>query len=429
MEKDGIDESVSYTITVGANGTVKNVEADQYGLNYDLKNQTIQLLKKLPKRFTPANGYGQNVESTYSVSIDYHLDPILTIDETSLHYTNQGGEHVVRVTSKRDWTFTTPATSGIKAHKNGNRLVITCPERNKKDIESLNDKIIIKIPGTNYSYDITIRQDGAPKPYITPSQTQVNLPRKKKDARYIVTVESNRDWKVQAKNPESKINMHRVDSRLIFTAPTNNSKQNRDATFTLVSTDKDCQKDIVVTQFGRDADKYTSSGTKHSSSFLELYEDYYDNYGSFELGLVDLQVGAGCTMPLFSVEDGEKVLTTEPYFPLNFEVGYLRFHFVELSLLNFRLDLSTDGKEGFAWEPQIRGLIPVSERWALMPYVGPVCQINTDGNEKSVWSASGGLMARVRYGKVTHTNFSIGYKGGPCGGLAIGVSIGWSLGW
>lgn len=429
LEKDGIDESVSYTITVGANGTVKNVEADQYGLNYDLKNQTIQLLKKLPKRFTPANGYGQNVESTYSVDINYHLDPILTIDEPSLSYTNQGGEHVVRVTSKRDWTFTSPATSGIKVRKDGNRLVITCPERNKKDIESLNDKIIIKIPGTNYSYDITIRQDGAPKPYITPSQTQVNLPRKKKDARYIVTVESNRDWKVQAKNPESKINMHRVDSRLIFTAPTNNSKQNRDATFTLVSTNKDCQKDIVVTQFGRDADKYTSSGTKHSSSFLELYEDYYDNYGSFELGLVDLQVGAGCTMPLFSVENGEKVLTTEPYFPLNFEVCYLRFHFVELSLLNFRLDLSTDGKEGFAWEPQIRGLIPVSERWALMPYVGPVCQINTDGNEKSVWSASGGLMARVRYGKVTHTNFSIGYKGGPCGGLAIGVSIGWSLGW
>lgn len=133
-------------------------------------------------------------------------------------------------------------------------------------------------------------------------------------------------------------------------------------------------------------------------------------------------------MPLFSVVKGEKVLDTELYIPLNFEVGYLRFHFVELSLLNFRLDLSTDGMEGFAWEPQVRGLIPVSDRWALLPYVGPVCQIGLDG-AKSEWSASGGLIARVRYGNATHTNFSIGYKGGPCGGLAVGISIGWSLGW
>ena len=384
---------------------------------------------KLPERFKSKTIDGNKVEGQYTVNISYYVDPVMEFDVQKVNFKYTGGEEKIRVSSKQQWDISSTSSSNFAFRKNGDYSIISCPERGRNDYDQISEKLVVSTLDNAFSYDIKIIQEGAPKPYITPSQTQVNLPRKKKDARYIVTVESNRDWKVQAKNPESKINMHRVDSRLIFTAPTNNGKQNRDATFTLVSTDKDCQKDIVVTQFGRDADKYTSSGTKHSSSFLKLYEDYYDNYGSFELGLVDLQVGAGCTMPLFSLENGEKVLTTEPYFPLNFEVCYLRFHFVELSLLNFRLDLSTDGKEGFAWEPQIRGLIPVSERWALMPYVGPVCQINPDGKEKSVWSASGGLMARVRYGKVTHTNFSIGYKGGPCGGLAIGVSIGWSLGW
>ncbi len=424
LEKDGIDESVSYTITVGANGAVKNVEADRYGFNYDLKNQTIQLLKKLPKRFTPANGYGQNVESTYSVDINYHLDPILTIDEPSLSYTNQGGEHAVRVTARQDWTFTMPTAPGVTARRDGNRLVVTCSERKKFDTEPLNDNITIKIPGTNYTYKVAIRQDGAPKAYIRPSKTQVNLPRKKNDARYVVTVESNRDWTVQPKNPESKISMQRVDSRLIFTAPTNNSKEDRNATFTLVSTDRDCQNDIVVTQDGRESEKYSPSvatySSSSSSSFSELYEDYYNNYGSFELGFVSAQVGLGMALPIYS--------TVEPYIPVNFEVGYMRFHFIELSALNFRVDLSRDGVEGLAWEPQLRGLFPVSEHWALMPYVGPTCQIGIDGGP-SDWSASGGLIARVRYGKLTHSDFSIGYKGGSCGGVAIGVSIGWSLGW
>ena len=125
-------------------------------------------------------------------------------------------------------------------------------------------------------------------------------------------------------------------------------------------------------------------------------------------------------LPIYSTE--------EPYIPVNFEVGYMRFHFIELSALNFRVDLSRDGVEGLAWEPQLRGLFPVSEHWALMPYVGPTCQIGIDGGP-SDWSASGGLIARVRYGKLTHSDFSIGYKGGSCGGVAIGVSIGWSLGW
>lgn len=425
LRQEGYKESIDFTLEIDPQGNVASV---QCYTNNELTQYTVRLLKNLPYKFTPATRDGVTISSTFDVKIQYHTRQAIRLDDDKVHFDYKGGKDEIRVNSvDGDWNVSVPAGSFFSAKRDYTHVVITCPERKYNETEARSGKFYVQTADGANKYTVKVTQKGAPKPYIRPSQTTVNLPRKKKDARAVVIVNSNRDWKIVNHNPESNINAEKSDERVIFTTKKNGRKEGEDATITLESLDNDCQTNILVHQYSKKEEKL--QGSRSSKSGLGLWYNYYDNYGSFELGLVDLQVGAGCTMPLFSVENGEKVLTTEPYFPLNFEVCYLRFHFVELSLLNFRLDLSTDGKEGFAWEPQIRGLIPVSERWALMPYVGPVCQINTDGNEKSVWSASGGLMARVRYGKVTHTNFSIGYKGGPCGGLAIGVSIGWSLGW
>ena len=427
LRQEGYKESIDFTLEIDPQGNVASV---QCYTNNELTQYTVRLLKNLPYKFTPATRDGVTFSSTFDVKIQYHTRQAIRLDDDKVHFDYKGGKDEIRVNSvDGDWNVSVPAGSFFSAKRDYTHVVITCPERKYNETEARSGKFYVQTADGANKYVIKVTQKGAPKAYIKLSETSVVLSHSKKSARAIVNVSSNREWTITNHSPESKIDAKKNGNQITFTSQTDRKKYGEDATFTIESVNKDCQANIHVHQNSKQEDKESSNSKSYKSSGIGLWEDYYDNYGSFELGLVDLQVGAGCTMPLFSVENGEKVLTTEPYFPLNFEVCYLRFHFVELSLLNFRLDLSTDGKEGFAWEPQIRGLIPVSERWALMPYVGPVCQINPDGKEKSVWSASGGLMARVRYGKVTHTNFSIGYKGGPCGGLAIGVSIGWSLGW
>lgn len=439
--KDGYDENCVYTLTIGVDGSVKRVRSDCNNLNEIVKYQTVQLLMNLPYKFTPANGYGQNVESEYTVNMNYHIDPLLSIDEPSLYFYSEGGEKVVRVSTKESWTYTAPKQSGVKARKEGNQLIITCDQRKKQDYNPLDDKVFVSVVGKNFQYEISIRQDGAPKPYIRPSQTKVYLPSNKKDAHLILNVDNNRDWKIIYHDPGSKIEAKKTSENSIeFTASTNTKKDGRFATFTLESLDKDCKASILVHQYskkeekengldsnGRERDSRSSS--RSNSSGLGLWYNYYENYGSFELGIFSAQIGAGCSLPLFQETSQGRIFASEAYFPLNFELGTLRFHFVEMSLLNFRVDLSMGGYDGFVWEPQVRGLLPVSDRWALLPYVGPVCQFDFNDITNSMWSVSGGLIARVRYGNATHTDLSIGYRGGQNGGIAVGVSIGWSLGW
>ncbi len=425
LRQKGYEESINFTLDIDPQGNVTSVHCNT---NNELTRYTIQLLKNLPYKFTPATRDGVAISSSCEVTINYHTRAAITLEDNKVHFDYKGGKDQIRISSAGDWTVSIPEGSFFSAKQDGTYVVITCPERKYNETEARSGKFYVQTADGANKYAITVTQNGAPKAYIKPSETSVVLSHSKKSAHAVVDVSSNREWTITNHSPESKIEAHRNGNRITFTSTTNRGKFGEDATFTIESIDKDCQANILVHQNSKQEDKESSKSYGYKSSGLGLWEDYYENYGSLELGLLDVQVGAGCTMPLFSVVKGEKVLDTELYIPLNFEVGYLRFHFVELSLLNFRLDLSTDGMEGFAWEPQVRGLIPVSDRWALLPYVGPVCQIGLDG-AKSEWSASGGLIARVRYGNATHTNFSIGYKGGPCGGLAVGISIGWSLGW
>ncbi len=425
LRQEGYEESINFTLDIDPQGNVTSVHCNT---NNELTRNTIQLLKSLPYKFTPATRDGVAISSSCEVTINYHTRAAITLEDNKVHFDYKGGKDQIRISSAGDWTVSIPEGSFFSAKQDDTYVVITCPERKYNETEARSGKFYVQTADGANKYAITVTQNGAPKPYIKPSETSVVLSHSKKSAHAVVDVSSNREWTITNHSPESKIEALRNGNRITFTSTTNRGKFGEDATFTIESVDKDCQANILVHQNSKQEDKELSNSSSYKSSGLGLWEDYYENYGSLELGLLDVQVGAGCTMPLFSVVKGEKVLDTELYIPLNFEVGYLRFHFVELSLLNFRLDLSTDGMEGFAWEPQVRGLIPVSDRWALLPYVGPVCQIGLDG-AKSEWSASGGLIARVRYGNATHTNFSIGYKGGPCGGLAVGISIGWSLGW
>lgn len=428
LRQKGYEESINFTLDIDPQGNVTSVHCNT---NNELTRYTIQLLKNLPYKFTPATRDGVAISSSCEVTINYHTRAAITLEDNKVHFDYKGGKDQIRISSAGDWTVSIPEGSFFSAKQDYTYVVITCPERKYNETEARSGKFYVQTADGANKYAITVTQNGAPKPYIKASKTSVVLPHSKKYARATVDISSNRDWQIVNLTQESSIQAHRTGEKVTITATTNRKKIGDDATFSIESVDKDCHANIYVHQNSKAEDKEENQSKTygHKSAGIGLWGDYYDNYGSFELGLVDFQVGAGCTLPIFTVENGEKVLTTEPYIPLNFEVGYLRFHFIELSLLNFRLDLSTDGMEGFAWEPQVRGLIPVSERWALMPYVGPVCQIDVDGHENTVWSASGGLMARVRYGRATHTNFSIGYKGGPYGGLAVGVSIGWSLGW
>ncbi|MBQ9296954.1 MAG: energy transducer TonB [Paludibacteraceae bacterium] len=426
IRKNGYSKSASYTLSISSDGSVKDAWTTD-DIDSKLANETIRLLKNLPKRFTPETSDGQKVGSDYSITISYYVDPALDFDAKSINFTYKGGEKRIKVSSSQNWKIVPRESSKFTFRKEGKYIVVSCGERNKFDYNGIFEKLIVSTSDDAISYEIKVSQEGAPKPYIRPSQTTVNLPRKKKDARAVVIVNSNRDWKIVNHNPESNINVNKSDERVIFTTKKNGRKEGEDATITLESLDNDCQTNILVHQYSRKEEKL--QGGSSSKSGLGLWYNYYDNYGSFELGLLSVQAGFGCTLPLFANQAGQKTFVGEAYFPMNFELGTLRFHFVELSLLNLRLDLTLDGLDGIAWEPQVRALFPVSDRWALMPYVGPVWQIDTQQMENSVWSASGGLIARVRYGHATHTDLSIGYRGGPLGGIAIGVSIGWSLGW
>ena len=425
LRKEGYIRNAYYTLSISSDGRVTGVRTND-DVDSQLAEATKQILMKLPNRFTPETIDGKKTDSEYKIYICYYAEKAIDFDVRALNFKYNGGEKRIKVSSSQNWKIVPKESSNFTFRKEGKYIVVSCSERNKFDYNGIFEKLIVSTSDDAISYEIKVSQEGAPKPYIRPSQTNVYLPRKKKEARAVVIVDSNRDWKITHHNPDSNIIAEKADERVIITTKKNGRKEGEDATITLKSLDNDYQTNILVHQYSKKEEKAQGS---HSSSGLGLWYNYYENYGSFELGIISIQAGAGCTLPLFMDNAGERTLVTQPYFPMNFELGTLRFHFIELSLLNLRLDLSLDGLDGIAWEPQVRGLIPVSERWALMPYVGPVWQIDRQQIENSVWSASGGLIARVRYGHATHTDLSIGYRGGPFGGLAFSVSIGWSLGW
>ena len=425
LRQDGYRESLDFVLEVDAQGNVTTVRCNT---NNELTQYTAGLLTNLPEKFTPATIDGVKVNSTYDVTIHYYTSQAISLATTDVKFDYTSGKTEILVNSlDPDWKVSVPNGSFFTARRDYEYIIVSCPERKYNELKARTGKFYVQTADGANKYAVKVTQKGAPAPYIRPDQIYVYLPRKKKEARAIVNVNSNRDWQVKNDESESNIVAEKTDNSIVFTVKKDGKKEGEDAKFTIESVDKDCKTSIKVHQCSRQEEKL--QGSRSNSSGLGLWYNYYDKYGSFELGIFSAQIGAGCSLPLFHETSQGRIFASEAYFPLNFELGTLRFHFVEMSLLNFRLDLSMGGYDGFVWEPQVRGLLPVSDRWALLPYVGPVCQFDFNDITNSMWSVSGGLIARVRYGNATHTDLSIGYRGGQNGGIAVGVSIGWSLGW
>lgn len=416
VQQNGINAFAYFNLEVGANGKVTSVSCGSSGdIDQQIIEQTKKLLKQLPLPFNPATEDGQKVASTYRVDINYNLEPAIKLAKQSVSFPYSQKEEKIKVTARKDWTFTQPTNSSLSARKEGSYLVISCKARNERDYNEIKDKIIVSTTDNTASYTITLSQAGAPRPFINLEKDQVTIPRD--GTARTIEVTSNRQWSVSNPMAEPKIKLYVSPTNITVAASKNRSKNGRSVVYGLVTTDGEYSTSLKVYQNGR-LDEKGSYTTSSSSGYGRIYDDYYGYNGRFRITYINARLGVGAPIPEFD----------EIYVPFNVEAFALRFYMAELSLANFRFDLSLDGFEGIAWEPQLRFLLPANEKVAIMPYIGPTCQMALNGLYNSVWWLSAGAIVRVSWGDFAHSDFSIGYHGGPWGGISMGVSIGFGSG-
>lgn len=416
VQQNGINAFAYFNLEVGANGKVTSVSCGSSGdIDQQIIEQTKKLLKQLPLPFNPATEDGQKVASTYRVDINYNLEPAIKLAKQSVSFPYSQKEEKIKVTARKDWTFTQPTNSSISARKEGSYLVISCEARNERDYNEIKDKIIVSTTDNTASYTITLSQAGAPRPFINLEKDQVTIPRD--GTARTIEVTSNRQWSVSNPMAEPKIKLYVSPTNITVAASKNRSKNGRSVVYGLVTTDGEYSTSLKVYQNGR-LDEKGSYTTSSSSGYGRIYDDYYGYNGRFRITYINARLGVGAPIPEFD----------EIYVPFNVEAFALRFYIAELSLANFRFDLSLDGFEGIAWEPQLRFLLPANEKVAIMPYIGPTCQMALNGLYNSVWWLSAGAIVRVSWGDFAHSDFSIDYHGGPWGGISMGVSIGFGSG-
>ena len=408
LQQDGMNESAEYVLTIDKNGIVKDVVTDNYKFNSDLRNQTIKLLKNLPKRFIPASGYGQNIESTYRVRIDYELTPAIQLDKKSISFPYSQKEEKIKVTARKEWTFTQPKNSSLSVRRDGKYLVFSCKNRNERDYDVINDKIIVSTTDNSASYTINISQAGAPRPFIKLEKDKVVIPRD--GTPQTITVNSNRTWFVTNTYANSKFTINASSSYLTIEAKKNLSIKGRSVTYGLKTQDGEYSTSLEVYQNGRGDESYGTSG------YGRTYENYYERNGKYGLAWANIHLGVGAIVPSFD----------ELYIPVNVEAFTSRLYMVELSLINVRADFSLDGFDGLAWEPHVKFLLPINEKLAIMPYVGPTCQLDIYNIRNSTWNFSAGAVVRYSWGRLAFSDFSIDYHGGPLGGISMGISLGFT---
>lgn len=416
VQQNGINASAYFTLDVGANGKVTSVSTGSVNGTVDQQviDQTQKLLKQLPSLFTPATEDGRNIASTYEVRIDYELSPAIQLEKQSVSLPHTQTDEKIKVTSRKDWTFTQPTNSSINVRRDGKYLVVSCKDRNENDYDAINDRITVYTTDNSASYDISISQAGAPRPFIRLEKAQVVIPRS--GTAQTVSVNSNRNWFVTNSHANSKIKIYTSPTYLTIEAKKNLSKNGRSAIYELKTQDGEYSTSLEVYQNGRSDETFSTSTT---SGYGRIYEDYYTRNGKYGITWANLKLGVGAVVPTFD----------ELYMPVNLEAFAIRMYMVELSLASFRADFSLDGFDGFAWEPQVKFLLPINEKVAILPYAGPVCQMDIDDIHNRTWNFSAGAIVRLSWGRIAFSDFSIDYHGGPYGGLSVGVSIGFASGY
>ena len=411
VQKDGINTSVYFKLEIGDNGKVNGVTYSNYSskeIDSNTLEQTKKLLKQLPYPFTPATKDGKNIASTYEVRIDYILEPAIKLARQSVSFPYSQEEEKIKVTARKDWTFTQPANSSLSARKEDGYLVISCKARNERDYDAINDKIIVSTTDNSASYTINISQAGAPRPFIKLEKDKVVIPRD--GTPQTITVNSNRTWFVTNTYANSKFTINASSSYLTIEAKKNLSKKGRSVTYGLKTQDGEYSTSLEVYQNGRGDESYGTSG------YGRTYENYYERNGKYGLAWANIHLGVGAIVPSFD----------ELYIPVNVEAFTSRLYMVELSLINVRADFSLDGFDGLAWEPHVKFLLPINEKLAIMPYVGPTCQLDIYNIRNSTWNFSAGAVVRYSWGRLAFSDFSIDYHGGPFGGISMGISLGFT---
>ena len=147
---------------------------------------------------------------------------------------------------------------------------------------------------------------------------------------------------------------------------------------------------------------------------------YYDNAGTWSVSFADVGIGGG-------FRDGKGQV------PLYFGIGTFRYKFIEASLVAFSVELTTaprfnadsyeydSGETEIYWEPQVRFILPMTEKWAFVFAGGPSLDIMADYDRW--WFAA---TARVRYSlSLTQMDLFAGYEHRAIV-AGISVSLKWS---
>lgn len=145
---------------------------------------------------------------------------------------------------------------------------------------------------------------------------------------------------------------------------------------------------------------------------------FYNNAGTWSISFADVGIGGG-----FREHKGQV--------PLYFGIGTFRYKFIEVSIVAFSVELTSaprfdedmysyGGDTQIFWEPQLRFVLPMTEKWAFVFSGGPSLDIMSD-YDRWYFAAT----ARVRYGlSLAQMDLFAGYEHRA---IVAGVSL--SLKW
>ena len=165
----------------------------------------------------------------------------------------------------------------------------------------------------------------------------------------------------------------------------------------------DVQFKVVPSESLDDYNKRIQKENYYRTGYPALCRSYYKSVGTWSVSFADMGIAGG-------------VRDREGKAPLYFGIGTFRYKFFEVSLVAFKLELTsaasaysmntTYDAPDFYWEPQVRFVLPVTDSWAVVLAGGPSLNMMADYNR---WSFA--TTARVRYSLTfVQMDFFAGYE-------------------